>query len=434
MTKKTLLTGGTVVSMDPAVGDLERGDVLIEDGVIVEVAERIDAPDAAVIDAADRIVMPGFVDNHRHSWQTAFRGAGADWTFPEWALAMHRTVKPHYRPEDVYVGTLLGRLEALHSGVTTMLDWYHVAQTHDHEDAAVAALRDAPGRSIFCLGAGWGTADSVDADIRRVRSELPGDGLVTMAFGLRGPDDTGMDTVARELKLADELGLRTSLHVDPGGTSPTVAGLREHGLLRETTTFVHANGITDEELRMLADVGASLSVSPDVELKMGFGSPVTGRALAAGVRPTLSVDDVPSAGGDMFSTMCTAFAVQRGLDGGLRSRDLLEFTTIDAARSCGLDARTGSVTPGKDADLILLRTDDLTVFPVTDPAGSIVSAGHPGLVDTVLVAGQVVKRDGELVGVDLSALRTRLLASRDRIAAAAGIPVDGTWRPRPEQA
>ncbi|MFD4558940.1 amidohydrolase family protein [Streptomyces sp. NPDC058469] len=428
---KTLLTGGTVVSMDPAVGDLERGDVLIEDGVIVEVAERVDAPDAEVIDATDRIVMPGFVDNHRHSWQTAFRGVGADWTFPEWALAMHGTVKPHYRPEDVYAGTLLGRLEALHSGVTTMLDWYHVAQSHAHEDAAVAALRDAPGRSIFCLGAGWGTADSVDADIRRVRSDLTGDGLVTMAFGLRGPDDTGMDTVARELKLAAELGLRTSLHIESSGT---VSDLREHGLLRDTTTFVHANGISDEELRMLADAGSSLSISPDVELKMGFGSPITGRALAAGLRPTLSIDDVPSVGGDMFSTMRTAFAVQRGLDGGLLSRDLLEFATVDAARSCGLDTRTGSITPGKDADLILLRADDLTVFPVTDPVATVVSAGHPGLVDTVLVAGQVVKRDGVLVGVDLPALRTRLLASRDRIAAAAGIPLDGTWSPRPEAA
>ncbi|MEV0485718.1 amidohydrolase family protein [Streptomyces sp. NPDC050508] len=433
MTKKTLLTGGTVVSMDPAVGDLERGDVLIEDGVIVEVAERVDAPDAEVIDATDRIVLPGFVDNHRHSWQTAFRGVGADWTFPEWALAMHGTVKPHYRPEDVYAGTLLGRLEALHSGVTTMLDWYHVAQTHAHEDAAVAALRDAPGRSVFCLGAGWGTPDSVDADIRRVRADLTGDGLsgdglVTMAFGLRGPDDTGMDTVARELKLAAELGLRTSLHIEAAGT---VTDLHEHGLLRDTTTFVHANGISDEELRMLADAGASLSISPDVELKMGFGSPVTGRALAAGLRPTLSIDDVPSVGGDMFSTMRTAFAVQRGLDGGLRSRDLLEFATVDAARSCGLDTRTGSLTPGKDADLVLLRTDDLTVFPVTDPVATLVSAGHPGLVDTVLVAGRVVKRDGVLVGVDLPALRARLLASRDRIAAAAGIPLDGTWRPRP---
>ncbi|MFI6408463.1 amidohydrolase family protein [Streptomyces sp. NPDC050548] len=435
---KTLLTGGTVVSMDPAVGDLPRGDVLIDDGVIVQVAERIDAPDAEVIDATDRIVMPGFVDNHRHSWQTAFRGVGADWTFPEWAVAMHGTVKPHYRPEDVYAGTLLGRLEALHSGVTTMLDWYHVAQSHAHEDAAVAALRDAPGRSIFCLGAGWGTADSVDADIRRVRAELAGDGLVTMALGLRGAEDTGMDTVARELKLAAELGLRTSLHVDGDGASGgdgtrrPVADLHEHGLLRDTTTFVHANGLGDEELRMLADAGSSVSISPDVELKMGFGWPMTGRVLAAGLRPTLSVDDVPSVGGDMFSTLRTAFAVQRGLDGGLRSRDLLEFTTVDAARSCGLDARVGSITPGKDADIILLRTDDLTVFPVTDPAATLVSAGHPGLVDTVLVAGRVVKRDGALVGVDLPALRSRLLASRDRIAEAAGIPLDGTWRPRAE--
>lgn len=434
---KTLLTGGTVVTMDPAVGDLARGDVLIEDGVIVEVAERVDAPDAEVIDATDRIVMPGFVDNHRHSWQTAFRGVGADWTFPEWALAMHGTVKPHYRPEDVYAGTLLGRLEALHSGVTTMLDWYHVAQTHEHEDAAVAALRDAPGRSIFCLGARWGTPDSVDADIRRVRADLAGDGLVTMAWGLRGHEATSMDTVARELKLAAELGLRTSLHVDGDGASGgdgtrrPVADLHEHGLLRDTTTFVHANGISDEELRMLADAGSSVSISPDVELKMGFGWPMTGRVLAAGLRPTLSVDDVPSVGGDMFSTLRTAFAVQRGLDGGLRCRDLLEFTTVDAAESCGLGARTGSITPGKDADVILLRTDDLTVFPVTDPAASIVSAGHPGLVDTVLVAGRVVKRDGVLVGMDLPALRTRLLASRDRIAAAAGIPLDGTWRPQP---
>ncbi|MFJ5264981.1 amidohydrolase family protein [Streptomyces sp. NPDC088387] len=426
---KTLLTGGTVVSMDPAVGDLERGDVLIQDGVIVEVAAHIDAPDAEVIDATDRIVMPGFVDNHRHTWQTAFRGVGADWTFPEWAAAMHGTVKPHYRPEDVYVGTLLGRLEALHSGVTTMLDWYHVAQTPEHEDAAVAALRDAPGRSVFCLGAGWGTPDPVDAAFRRVHSELSGDGLVTMALGLRGADDTGMDILAEELKLAAELGVRTSLHIVSDGTQRPVADLREHGLLRDTTTFVHANGVSDEELRMLADAGSSVSISPDVELKMGFGWPMTGRALAAGLRPTLSVDDVPSAGGDMFSTLRTAFAVQRGLDGGLRSRDLLEFTTIDAARSCGLDARTGSITPGKDADLILLRADDLTVFPVTDPAATVVSAGHPGLVDTVLVAGRVVKRDGVLVDVDLPALRTRLLDSRNRVADAAGIPLDGTWHP-----
>jgi cytosine/adenosine deaminase-related metal-dependent hydrolase len=429
---RTLISGGIVVTMDPALGDLERGDVLIEDGVIAEVAARIDAPEAEVIDATDRIVMPGFVDNHRHTWQTAFRGVGADWTFADYLVAIHGTIRPRYRPEDVYVGNLLGRLEALQSGVTTMLDWFHCAESPEHADAAVAALRDAPGRSIFCYGAAYRTTDPIEAEVRRVRSDLHGDGLVGMALGLRNADETDIDTFAEELKLAAELGLRTSVHVDSDGVRRPIFQLRDHGLLRETTTFVHANGIADDELRMLADAGSSVSISPDVELKMGFGWPMTGRVLAAGLRPTLSVDDTPAAGGDMFSTLRTAYAVQRGLDGGLRSRDLLAFATTDAAASCGLEDRVGSLTPGKAADLILLRADDLTVFPVTEPAGTIVTAGHPGLVDTVLVAGRVVKRAGRLVDVDLPKLRSRLLESRNRIAAAAGIPLDGTWRPRPD--
>jgi cytosine/adenosine deaminase-related metal-dependent hydrolase len=431
---RTLLQGGTVLSMDPAVGDLDRGDVLITDGVITEVAPRIDAPDAEVVDASDRIVLPGFVDTHRHTWQAAFRGIGADWTFPEYLAAMHGTLKPHYRPEDVYLGNLFGRLEALHSGVTTMLDWFHCAQSPEHADAAVAGLRDAPARSIFCYGAGFGGHGPIETEARRVLAELPADGLVTLALGLRGTQLTTVDVSAADLKLANELGLRTSVHIGSGGArgSRPVAALRDHGLLHETTTFVHANGVEDDELRMLADAGCSVSISPDVELKMGFGWPETGRMLAAGLRPTLSIDDCPSAGGDMFATMRTAFVVQRGLDGGLRSRDLLEFATVDGARAVGLSARTGSITPGKDADLILLRADDPTVFPFNNPAGTIVAAGHPGLVDRVLVAGRVVKRDGRLVGVDLPSLRTRLLESRNRIAAAAGIPLDGSWRPRTE--
>jgi 5-methylthioadenosine/S-adenosylhomocysteine deaminase len=429
---RTLLTGGTVISLDPAVGDLDRGDVLLQDGVIVEVAERIDAPDAEVIDATDRIVLPGFVDTHRHTWQTAFRGVGADWTFAQYLVAMHGTVKPHYRPEDVYLGNLLGRLEALHSGVTTMVDWFHCAQSPEHADAAVAALRDAQGRSVFCYGAAWGTTDPIDVEARRVRSYLSGDGLVTMALGLRGPELTTTDTVARELRLAADLSLRTSMHIESGGTRRPIAELQEHGLLRDTSTFVHANGIGDDELRMLADAGASVSISPDVELKMGIGWPETGRMLAAGLRPTLSTDDCPSAAGDMFATMRTAYAVQRGLTGGLQSRDVLEFATVNGARACGLAARTGSITPGKDADLVLLRADDLTVYPPNNPVGMIVASGHPGLVDTVLVAGRVVKRGGVLVDVDLPALMARLVESRNRIAAAAGVPLDGTWRPRPE--
>ena len=419
---RTLVTGGTVISMDAAVGDLARGDVLITDGVITEVAERIDAPDAEVIHAVGRVVLPGFVDTHRHTWQTAMRGVGADWTFPEYMAAMHGEIRPHYRPEDVYLGNLLGRLEALHSGITTVLDWFHCADSPEHADAAIAGLKDAPGRSIFCYAAGFMVTDgSVENEIRRVRDELSSDGLVTMAFGLRGHQMTTMDTCVADLKLADELGLRSSVHFVSDGTSRPVAEMHAAGLLRDTLTVVHANGISDDELRMLADAGASVSVSPDVELKMGFGWPMTGRMLAAGLRPTFSIDDCPSAGGDMFATMRTAFVVQRGLDGGLNSRDLLEFATIDGAKACGLNA--GSLAPGKVADIVLLRKDDPSVFPFNNPAGTIVAAGHPGLVDTVLVGGRVVKRDGALVGVDLPALQARLLESRDRIAAGAGITV-----------
>ncbi|QUQ64746.1 amidohydrolase family protein [Kutzneria sp. CA-103260] len=428
---RTLLSGGTVISMDPAVGDLGRGDVLITDGVITEVAARIDAPDAEVIDATDRIVLPGFVDTHRHTWQTAFRGIGADWTFAEYRTAMHGTLKPHYSPEDIYLGNLLGRLEALNSGVTTMLDWFHANQSPEHADAAWQGLKDAPARSVFALCAGAGPDRPVDeAELGRFAA----DGLVTLALAWRGPQLTTMDIAAADLRLAGEVGLRTSVHVGSGGArgSRPVSAMREHGLLHENTTFIHANGVEDDELRMLADAGCSVSISPDVEVKMGFGWPETGRMLAAGLRPTFSIDDCPSAGGDMFATLRTAFAVQRGLDGSLNSRDLLEFATVDGARACGLFARTGSLTPGKDADIVLLRADDLSVFPFNNPAGTIVAAGHPGLVDTVVVAGRVVKRDGALVGVDLPTLRSRILESRNRIAAAAGIPLDGSWRPRTE--
>ncbi len=415
-----------MVTMDPAVGDLRHGDVLIEDGRIAAVATAIDAPDAEIIDAAGTIVLPGFVDTHRHTWQTAFRGLGANWTFDQYRDAMHGTIRRHYRPDDVYVGNLLGRLEALGSGVTTMLDWFHCSDRPENADAGIQGLRDAGGHSLFCYCAG---DPDVTPETRRVRSLLPGDDMV---FGLRGPHLTTMDVVAADVALARELGLRVSVHVGSGGSRGRrpVAHMRELGLLDDRTTFVHCNGIDDDEVTMIADAGSSVSISPDVELRMGFGWPETGRMLAAGIRPSLSVDDCPSAGGDMFATMRTGFAVQRGLDGGLTTRDLVEFATIDGARSCGLDARTGSITVGKDADLILVDAEDLSVFPVGDPYGTIVAAGHPGLVDSVFVAGRAVKRNGRLLDVDLPALRARLLESRDRIAADAGIPVDGSWTPQ----
>ncbi len=421
---KTLVQGGLVVSVDPAVGTLPRGDVLIEDGRIAAVAPAIDATGAEVVDATGKIVLPGLVDTHRHTWQTAFRGLGADWTFDQYRVAVHGTLKPHYRPEDVYLGNLLGRLEALSSGVTTVLDWFHCAFRPENADAAIQALRDAPGHSIFCYGA---DGPDIEPEIRRVREVLPGE---DMALGLRGPVVSTMDDTAADVTLARELGLRVSLHVHgtggwPHGDRP-IDGMRERGLLDERTTVVHGNGLSDDQLAMLADAGSSVSISPDVELKMGFEPLITGRALAAGLRPSLSIDDCPSAAGDLFGAMRTALAAERGR---ITTRDVLGFATLDGARACGRADRAGSLTVGKAADLVLLDAEDLSVFPVADPVGTIVAAGHPGLVDSVFVAGKAVKRDGKLLGVDLPALRTRLRESRNRIAAAAGIAVDGSWVP-----
>jgi 5-methylthioadenosine/S-adenosylhomocysteine deaminase len=421
---KTLIRGGMVVSMDPAVGELPKGDVLIENGRIAAVGAEIDAADAEVVAAAGKIVMPGFVDTHRHTWQTAFRGLGADWTFDQYRVAMHGTLRKHYRPEDVYLGNLLGRLEALGSGVTTMLDWFHCADRPENADAAIQALREVSGRSLFCYSA---EGQDIAPEIKRVRARLPDDEMV---LGLRAPQRTTMDSTTADVTLARELGLRVSVHAHAAaGPGRPIADMYAHGLLDDHTTVVHANGIADDEVAMMAEVGCSVSISPDVELKMGLGWPETGRMLAAGIRPSLSIDDCPSAGGDMFATMRTTYAAQRGLDGTLTARDVLEFATIDGARACGLGTRTGSITLGKDADLLLLDAEDLSVFPVGNPIGTIVAAGHPGLVDSVFVAGKAVVRAGRLLDVDLRALRTRLLASRDRIATAAGIAVDGSWTP-----
>ncbi|MEU4248364.1 amidohydrolase family protein [Amycolatopsis sp. NPDC026612] len=421
----TLISGGMVVSADPAVGDLLRGDVLIENGRIAAVGPGIDAAGAEIVDASGKIVMPGFVDTHRHTWQTAFRGLGADWTFGQYRVAAHGTLGPHYLPEDVYLGNLFGRIEALNSGVTTLLDWFHRADRPENADAAIEALRDAPGHSIFCYGA---AGPDIGPEIRRVRAKLADE---DMALGLRGPVMSTMDETAADVALARELGLPVSVHVHgtggwPRGDRP-IAEMHERGLLDDRTTVVHGNGLSDDQLTMLADVGGSVSVSPDVELKMGFEPPITGRALAAGIRPSLSIDDCPSAGGDMFSAMRTALAAERG---ALTTRDVLAFATVDGATACRRGARTGSISVGKDADLVLLDAEDPSVFPVGDPAGTIVSAGHPGLVDSVFVAGKAVKRHGILLGVDLPDLRARLLESRDRIAAAAGVAVDGSWRPQ----
>jgi 5-methylthioadenosine/S-adenosylhomocysteine deaminase len=462
VSSRTLIRGGTVVTVDPSIGDLARGDVLVEEGAIVEVAPAVDAADAEVIDATDCLVLPGLVDTHRHTWQALFRNIASDWTLAHYFTGLHGTLSGLYRPEDTYAGNLIGTLEALDGGITTLLDWSHNLNTPEHTDAAVDAVGESGARVVFGHGGGHGHWQPVSSlphpaeDVRRLREGRlsSDDALVTLCLAPRGNQFATMDVTADDWALANELGIRISCHFGDGewGRNRPVAQLAEHGLLGPTMTFVHCNTLADDELALMADHGVTASISPDIELQMGHGWPATGRLLGAGIRPSLSIDVCCSNGGHMFGTMRATIGTERGFDNEharergepsvaemeLTCRDVLEFATIEGARACGLDHRVGSLTPGKRADVIVVRADSFGMTPLNNPVGAFVYNAHPGLVDTILVDGKVVKRDGRLVGLDADRVRRLAIESRDdilrRADGAAGARIGGDWMPQAYEA
>lgn len=435
--QRKLLTGGWVVSMDPALGDLRQGDLLIEGDRIAAVGPRIEVADAEVVDARDMIVLPGFVDTHRHTWQTCVRHRYADIDPQIYFAEMLGRKGAAYRPEDVYVATLLGAVSALDSGITTMLDWSHVQNSPEHADAAILGLRDAGIRGVFAHG--WplldGAAWMFDSklghpqDIRRLRTQYfaSDDQLLTLAMAARGPEMATREVWMSDLRLARELGLRSSIHMGAYARNESVravAQMHDAGVLGEDLTFVHCCHCAVDEIAMMADAGVSASLGVHCELNaQGIGDVPFDRLLAAGIRPSLSGDTETKCAGDMFTQMRHAFAYYRSWMGGghsrvkdapatLSMRDVLEFATLAGARATGLDRKVGSLTPGKQADIVMLRANDLNLTPVSDAVGAVVLAAHPGNVDTVFVAGQAVKRGGTMVNVDLEKLRTRAMASQ----------------------
>ncbi|MFI7033259.1 amidohydrolase family protein [Microbispora rosea] len=406
-----IVTGGHVIGMDPAVQD-GPADVVVRDGVIVSVGSAAGAsPDADVVDASGCVVMPGLVDTHRHTWQSALRHIGLDWSLMDYLGAAFLQLGPNFRPEDVYAGTLLGALGALEAGITTLVDWSHIQNTPEHSDAAVAALRDSGIRGVFAYG--WPQIDplawvgdhsdaELPADVRRVRDVLRDDtARVTMALAARGPEVSAPSAARRDLLLARELGLRTTMHVGSADKAGSVGWLHDEGLLDETITLVHASATGDDELKAAAGAGATASVSPFIEMTMpGLGTPATGRLLRAGLVTGLSTDTEVATSGDMFTQMRAALAHHRFTQdpAPLAAADLLRMVTADGAAVAGLSAVTGSLTPGKRADLIVVEAGTPAMAPMLDPRAAVVLAGHPGLVRTVVCDGAVVKRDGVLTG------------------------------------
>lgn len=428
--KRLLLRGGYVLSLDASIGDIPVGDVLVEGSTIVEVGHSLQAADAEIIDASGMVVMPGLVDSHRHAWQTALRGLPME--RGSYFRIVLEQLGPVYRPEDVYIGNLLGAVGALDSGVTTMLDWSHVMNSPEHADAAIQGLRESGIRAVFAHGVGQ-TGRSAGAsgpvsqqhsqDIRRIQSEhfSSTDQLLTLALAFGGMEFSSPEETIKDVALARELGILMTTHVGVIPDAQAVTKMHEANLLGPDINYVHATRTTDDEIKMIADSGGSLSSSPLNESLPGLTA-----WLKHGVRPTIGLDTEVMAPSDLFTQMRAilwheyCWEIRKPETIRVSPRDILEFTTIDGARATGLESKVGTITPGKRADLIMVdRTDATMISPANDPVRSIVLTANPQHVRWVLVDGKVRKRDGQLVDVDVLRLAQLAQASYDEVLRAA---------------
>lgn len=446
MSERILIRGGWLVTMAPGSVPA-RGDLLIEDDRIEAVGHLDHVTAAEVVDAQDWIVMPGLVDTHRHLWQTALRTIAHDWTLSEYFARMRGQLGGVFRPDDTFIATLLGMVDALDSGITTVADWSHNLNSPDHADAAWDALQQSGGRALFYYGATNDQALGKDKsphtrDVARLRHTVGADdrARVTLGMALRGPEFSPIESCIADWAQARELALPISVHIGGGlrGANGSVAQLHAHGLLGADTTYVHCNMLSDDELDMIADTRGRASVSPEVEANMGHGPSATARLRNRGIPTGLSADICTNVGGDFFAAMRVAIALQRGADHAaalrhgttlpkptISARDLLAMATIEGASAIGLDDRIGSLEIGKQADVVILRTDMINMAPLADPVAAIVHAAGVHNIDSVYVAGRPIKRGGTFVDIDAPTLIARAWASHDDLLHTSGLQSPG---------
>jgi cytosine/adenosine deaminase-related metal-dependent hydrolase len=435
----TIIRNAAIVSMDPAIGELERGDILIEHGRITEVSTSIDVSVQNEINGQGMIAIPGFVDSHRHCWEGLIRNALPDGTLTDYFRTVNGRFGPAYKPDDVYAGTLISMVGALNAGVTTVLDWAHVQNTPEHTAASIQALRDSGGRAVF----GFGTPTAFDQGhrypddiLRLARDDFTGrDQLLTLALATNSPEHASDEATKHCWNTAREAGARITAHAGLWGvgTPNEIERFGREGMLGPDVTLIHCGFLSPEEWRIIAATGTTVSLSAQVELLMGHGSAPIQQALDVGILPSLSVDVETSVPGDFFTHMRATLAEQRGevfrrrhrgddtLPELIGVRDVMRMATVAGAEANGLADRVGSLSPGKQADVVLLRADAVNVLPVNDLVGAVVSGMDVSNVDTVMVGGRIVKQGGELIGIDLGALYERVYAARDRVFSRADV-------------
>jgi cytosine/adenosine deaminase-related metal-dependent hydrolase len=430
VSERTLIRGGCVLTLGDRTTNFNKADVLIEDELVTEVGPGLRSRGAEVIDGADTIVMPGFVDTHRHVWKSLFRNLG------DGTSVSAEVFGPHYQADDLYAATLIGLLGALEAGITTIVDWSDLQISPEHTAAALQAHADARIRSVFVpVPPVW------DVDHERYADATPDidaqSTLTLLAHGAGTVDGTDPEDVAERWESARASGLRTHAHV---GRSPgrrgEISGLDRRGLLDDTATLVHGSHLDASDLDLIASAGSLLSLTPASDMASGRGVPPIQGLIDRNIDTGLGVDDEAVAPGDIFAQMRAANSLQHatmfdlklagkaGLPKLLNTRQVIKFATSGGARVAGLGKVTGSIEPGKQADIIVLRTDRPNIHPINDPIGAVVWGMDTSNVDLVLVAGKVVVRGGT-IQADVEKARNAATDSRRRVAEASGMVTAG---------
>ncbi|MCY1162793.1 8-oxoguanine deaminase [compost metagenome] len=442
-TMRTLIKGATIITMD-ALGDLPQGDILVAGDTLTDIAPSIHADDAQVVDARGCIIIPGLINAHMHTWQTALRGLAANWTLLEYFQKMHAGLATVFEPQDLHVATLVGALNQLNCGTTTLADWCHNNPTPEHNDAAISGLLESGIRAAFFHGTAkpdpkpgqtpfW-EVPHPRAEIERLLKAHQGQSLLSVQAAVLGPHYSTLDVALHDFAMAKDLGLIASLH-QGGGPARTPDGwekLEAAGLLGEHINIVHGHALSDAQLKRFCNLGMSFSAAAENEMTQGHGHPITGRLRAFGKAPSLGVDLESVISGDMLTQARVALGMQRSLDNlafreahgsipptsTITTREALSWVTVEGARMLKQSHRIGSLAAGKQADLVLIRATDLNMQPVHDPVNSVVMQTSLANIDSVMVAGQWKKRQGQLLGVDLKPHLDALQASGRKITKA----------------
>jgi cytosine/adenosine deaminase-related metal-dependent hydrolase len=423
---KTLIAGGCVLTLDPKIGNFTRGDVLIEGDTVAEVGRDLGVRGAEVVDATDTIVMPGFVDSHRHVWHSLFRHVGEGGT--------PQTYGPHYRPDDVHAAILGGLLGAVEAGITTVVDWFDLDLGDDNTEAALAAHAEAGVRSVFAPARRDGSPhDDWRAALERLHETWGERPLSTLAAGVEATPPAGPDDLADDWSLAGKLGLRIHAHVGrDSSNSGMAAELGRRGMLSDGVTLVDCTHLSGADFDAISSSGAGVVLTPASAMSGGTGLPPIQDLIDREIRPGLGVGSDHDSPGDIFAQMRAVISMQHatrfdlklagkaGLPTLLTTRDVIRYATTDGTRAVGLGPAVGTLAPGRQADLILLRTDSPNIFPVNDPIGAVVWGMDTSNVDWVFVAGRPVKRAGVLQA-DVAAVRESMVAAARRVAGATGL-------------